>query len=71
MAKVTKDTGMRQMVLGGGEVPHPPPRPKMKCPECDKLVTLNDGGEFRHHTNGWGERCPMAGARPNRRDTVS
>jgi hypothetical protein len=57
----SRDFGLRQLTIDGREVSHPPPRPKAKCPECAKLVTLNDGGELRHHTNGWGEICPMAG----------
>lgn len=50
-----------QLTIDGGEVSHPPPRPKAKCPECGKFITLNDGGELRHHLDEGGEVCPMAG----------
>jgi hypothetical protein len=54
----------RQLTIDGGEVSHPPPRPKAMCPECEKLIALNDGGEFRHHGDEAGEQCPMSGRRP-------
>lgn len=52
-----------QLTIDGSEVSHPP-QPRAYCPDCEKLITLNDGGEFRHHTNGWGDICPAVGQRP-------
>lgn len=55
------DSALRQLTIDGDEVSHPPPRPRVRCPECEKLITLNDGGELRHHRDEGGEVCPMAG----------
>jgi hypothetical protein len=55
-----------QLTLGGGEVSHPPPRPRGRCPDCQKMVTLTEHGELRQHNIYKGERCPMSGKRPGR-----
>lgn len=55
-----------QLVLGGGEVPHPPPKPKVKCPACGRLVTVVADGTLRQHLDDerHGRPCPRAGLRP-------
>lgn len=52
-----------QLTLDGRAVTHPPPRPKVTCPECRKLVTLTGRGELHQHNIYTGERCPMSGRR--------
>lgn len=52
-----------QLTIDGGEVRHPPPAPRVMCPQCEKKITLTQQGELRHHTNGWGDVCPMTGQR--------
>jgi hypothetical protein len=37
----------RQLTLDGREVSHPPPAPRVMCPECRKTITLTDRGELR------------------------
>jgi hypothetical protein len=56
----------RQLTIDGGSVPHPPPRPRVTCPECRKMITLTDRGEYRHHNIYEGNVCPMAGQRYGR-----
>jgi hypothetical protein len=47
-----KSGKFRQLTIDGGEVSHPPPRPKAKCPACEKWVTLDAGGLFHRHGTG-------------------
>lgn len=37
---------LAQLTIDGGEVRHPPPRPKVSCPECGRKVTLSSAGNL-------------------------
>lgn len=56
-----KEEGAWQLTIDGGAVKHPPPRPVVTCPDCDKSVTLTVGGLYHKHSNGFGEECPRSG----------
>jgi hypothetical protein len=55
-----------QLTTDGGEVKHRPPTPRMKCPECWKMVALTRAGFWHKHSGGYGEECPTSGRRPDR-----
>lgn len=35
-----------QLTIDGGEVSHPPPAPRVTCPECEKTITLTRAGFY-------------------------
>lgn len=60
-------SNMEQLTIDGGAVPHPPPRPKVTCPDCGKTVVLTDRGELHaHKVDRWGGPCPLSGRRYER-----
>lgn len=59
-----RDESYSQLTIDGDAVSHPPPTPRVTCPECRKLVTLTDRGELRQHkVDKWGGPCLMSGRR--------
>ena len=62
-AALDHEDGDWQLTLEGGAVKHPPPKPRGKCPDCEKLITFNDDGTFRHHHTYEGQVCAMSGRR--------
>jgi hypothetical protein len=54
-------TGLRQLTIDGREVPHPPPRPRVTCPVCGKLIALAFNGTlFKHKEHAHGRECSMS-----------
>lgn len=53
---------LRQMTVDGGSVPHPPPKPRAKCPECERLITISQDGRFRNHNIDKHNKLPDVGA---------
>lgn len=51
MFKLAKGVFPMQLTINGGEVRHPPPKPKVHCPACGRLVTLHAGGVLGRHTD--------------------
>lgn len=53
-----------QLDVFGGEVKHPPPKPKIHCPACGRLVTLHRGGVLGKHNDHparFSPECEMSG----------
>jgi hypothetical protein len=52
-----------QFDIFGGEVKHPPPKPRERCRECNNLITLNRDGTLHKHNIYAGQVCPRSGLR--------
>ena len=61
-----RDVSYSQLTIDGRAVSHPPPKPRIRCRDCDKYVTLTTEGYYHHHKDGWGNVCPAVGKRPER-----